>query len=128
ILRSLALEKIARVEGRVAQVLEGGPVKFIGPATRLYVHRASGGAAELRRRVGGVDLELACRFNGRLQDCGIDPALVVVNPIDHEVVFCPRWPLALKLPVPRCTNAPVPSILPPCCPVVTPAVRKTSCT
>ena len=46
-------------------------------------------AAELSRRVGRVYFELAGGLHGGLQDSGVDPALVIVDAVHHEVVVLP---------------------------------------
>ena len=93
VLREVALrpsravvEPVVGVEGIVAQELEDAAVELVRPRLDLEADDAAQRLAELGRVGARLELELLESVRAREDDHGLEPGLVVVDPVEHVVV------------------------------------------
>ena len=80
------VEEVVGVERVVAVELESAPAHDVGARLDLQIHHAAERAAELGRVGRGLQLELVEGVHTREDHHRLQPRLVVVDAVEHEVV------------------------------------------
>ena len=80
------LKKLLASKRVVAKELERAAAQLVGARLDLQVDDAAERAAEFRRIGRGLQLELVERVDAREDDDRLQPGLVVVDAVEHEVV------------------------------------------